>query len=88
MLGRIMELSLVGAAVALGATAPAWAAGRTELVSVGQAGPRRTACHAPAISEDGRFVAFASYATNLVPGDTNGMPDVFVRDVTAAPPSG
>src|SRR5437867_2973396 len=26
----------------------------------------------PVISADGRFVAFASYASNLVPGDTNG----------------
>lgn len=33
------------------------------------------------ISDDGRFVAFRSYATNLVPGDTNGEPDVFVKDV-------
>jgi len=32
------------------------------------------------ISVDGRYVAFASAATNLVPGDTNGLPDVFVRD--------
>ena len=34
----------------------------------------------PAISADGRFVAFNSDATNLVPGDTNGADDVFVRD--------
>ncbi|BEL06888.1 PD40 domain-containing protein [Actinoplanes sichuanensis] len=34
----------------------------------------------PAISGDGRFVAFVSYATNLVPGDTNGVEDVFVQD--------
>ena len=34
----------------------------------------------PAISADGRFVAFYSEATNLVPGDTNGASDVFVRD--------
>lgn len=33
------------------------------------------------MSSDGRFVAFASEATNLVPGDTNGMADVFVKDV-------
>jgi Tol biopolymer transport system component len=33
-----------------------------------------------AISADGRFVAFKSYASNLVTGDTNGQPDVFVRD--------
>jgi Tol biopolymer transport system component len=31
-------------------------------------------------SADGRYIAFDSYATNLVPGDTNGSPDVFVRD--------
>jgi tricorn protease-like protein len=33
-----------------------------------------------AISADGRFVAFQSYASNLVPGDTNNAPDVFVHD--------
>jgi hypothetical protein len=32
------------------------------------------------ISEGGRFVAFASNATNLVAGDTNGYMDVFVHD--------
>ena len=34
----------------------------------------------PAISADGRYVAFMSDATNLVAGDTNGMSDVFVKD--------
>ncbi|HUQ02032.1 MAG TPA: Ig-like domain-containing protein [Kofleriaceae bacterium] len=34
----------------------------------------------PSISGDGRYVAFASAASNLVPGDTNGTVDVFVRD--------
>jgi hypothetical protein len=37
----------------------------------------------PAISGDGRFVAFDSTADNLVPGDTNGTSDVFVRDLVA-----
>jgi Tol biopolymer transport system component len=32
------------------------------------------------ISFDGRYVAFSSVATNLVPGDTNGKIDVFVHD--------
>ena len=32
------------------------------------------------ISATGRFVAFASWATNLVAGDTNGVPDIFLRD--------
>ena len=31
-------------------------------------------------SADGRFVAFASYASNLVMGDTNNQTDIFVRD--------
>lgn len=35
---------------------------------------------AASISADGRFVAFTSLASNLVPGDTNGAGDVFVRD--------
>lgn len=35
-----------------------------------------------ATSADGRHVAFASFATDLVPGDTNGQLDVFVRDLT------
>jgi Tol biopolymer transport system component len=33
-----------------------------------------------AISGDGRYVAFGSDASNLVPGDTNGESDVFVYD--------
>lgn len=33
-----------------------------------------------AMTPDARFVAFSSIATNLVPGDTNGQIDVFVRD--------
>ena len=32
----------------------------------------------PSISADGRYVAFCSDASNLVPGDTNGKYDVFV----------
>lgn len=36
--------------------------------------------HYPSISADGRYVAFSSSATNLVPGDTNGEVDLFVRD--------
>ncbi|MBI3847871.1 MAG: PD40 domain-containing protein, partial [Planctomycetes bacterium] len=34
----------------------------------------------PRISDDGRFTAFSSYATNLVPNDTNSELDVFVHD--------
>jgi Tol biopolymer transport system component len=34
----------------------------------------------PALSGDGRFVAFSSSASNLVPGDTNNVDDIFVYD--------
>jgi hypothetical protein len=34
----------------------------------------------PAVSDDGRYVAFVSNCTNFVPGDGNGTYDVFVRD--------
>ena len=36
-----------------------------------------------AMTPDGRYVAFASTASNLVPGDANGIRDVFVRDLVA-----
>ncbi len=36
----------------------------------------------PSLSSDGRYVAFESYATNLVVGDTNGTSDIFVYDRT------
>lgn len=34
----------------------------------------------PSVSNNGRFVTFYSYASNLVPNDTNGSSDVFVHD--------
>ncbi len=56
-------------------------AGVTRRVSVASSGQQADGpSSAPAISADGRFVAFASAAANLVPGDTNGSTDVFVRD--------
>jgi Tol biopolymer transport system component len=36
----------------------------------------------PSLSADGRLVAFASDASNLVPGDNNGSSDIFVKDIT------
>ena len=37
---------------------------------------------AGSISSDGRYVAYESVASNLVPGDTNQLADVFVQDRT------
>ena len=53
----------------------------TQRVSVDSAGGQGNAdSYDPAISADGRYVAFRSFASNLVSGDTNGTYDVFVRD--------
>jgi len=55
--------------------------GTTERVSIGSAGEQANrGSIAPAISGDGRYVAFCSGATNLLPGDTNNAMDMFVRD--------
>jgi Tol biopolymer transport system component len=55
--------------------------GMTEQVSVDSAGLGANSFAAdPAISDDGRFVLFQSSADNLVPGDTNGTMDTFLRD--------
>lgn len=57
------------------------ATGRTSLVSVAaNGGAANFGSSYPRISWDGRFVAFASNASNLVAGDTNGSQDIFVRD--------
>ncbi|MCF7983825.1 MAG: HYR domain-containing protein [Thiohalocapsa sp.] len=56
-------------------------AGFTERVSVDSAGNESNGPSlSPAISADGRYVAFHSAASNLVPGDANGAPDVFIHD--------
>lgn len=55
--------------------------GLTERVSVpASGGESNGASQSPALSPDGRFVAFSSAASNLVAGDTNGTSDVFLRD--------
>jgi Tol biopolymer transport system component len=55
--------------------------GITELVSVDSArAPGNNSSDYPAVSGDGRYVAFVSLATNLVAGDTNLAEDIFVRD--------
>ena len=55
----------------------------TRLVSLCATGSQGSdASGYPAISGDGRWVAFASDAPNLVTGDTNGSGDIFVKDMT------
>ena len=53
-------------------------------IATGAAGAQgNEASTEPSISQDGRYVVFASLASNLVAGDTNGLFDVFLRDRTA-----
>jgi Tol biopolymer transport system component len=56
--------------------------GQTAQVSVASDGTvgNNDSMSAPSISADGRYVVFSSYATNLVPGDTNAGSDIFVHD--------
>ncbi|MEZ4590662.1 MAG: hypothetical protein R3D55_05890 [Chloroflexota bacterium] len=55
--------------------------GATSVVSVDSSGNLANAnAEYPSISGNGRFIAFQSTATNLVPNDTNGFQDVFVHD--------
>ncbi len=59
-------------------------AGATALVDVAPGGgPANGGVSGVSISGDGRHVAFESDASNLVPGDENDQPDVFVRDLDA-----
>jgi len=52
-----------------------------EMVSVDNSGVQGDdGSYNPSISSDGRYVAFTSYATNLVTGDTNTFSDVFAYD--------
>src|SRR5882724_11537409 len=59
-------------------------AGTTVRVSVGSDGRQGNGdSGSPTVSAGGRYVAFTSSASNLAPHDTNGVADVFLRDVQA-----
>ncbi|WP_083918143.1 TolB family protein [Methylosarcina fibrata] len=58
--------------------------GITQRASVDSSGTEGNGfSYEPVLSENGRYVAFSSYASNLVSGDNNGTYDVFVRDLVA-----
>lgn len=55
--------------------------GETTRITTGLAGEEADSSSLGArLSRDGRYLAFFSFATNLVPGDSNGVGDVFVHD--------
>lgn len=58
--------------------------GATVLVSVAKNGsPSTVGGFAPSVSADGRFVSFASNGNDFVDGDTNGLVDIFLRDMNS-----
>jgi hypothetical protein len=89
--GQVVAFSSAATNLVAGDTNHTWdvfvhdrATGITERVSVGSSGGEGDNTSGyynfPSISADGQIVAFQSYASNLVAGDTNGYPDVFVHD--------
>lgn len=69
-----------------GTNAPAGCAPHTELISHGaDMQPADNSSIAPQLSADGRFIAFTSWASNLVPGISGAQARVFVRDTCAGP---
>jgi hypothetical protein len=60
-------------------------AGTTTLVSLSSNGIQGTGgCGLGSLTPDGRFFVFPSDSTDLVPGDTNGFTDIFIRDLHAS----
>jgi Ca2+-binding RTX toxin-like protein len=58
--------------------------GQLILLSASAAGtPGNDGSFSPVFSADGRHVAFFSYATNLAPGGTPGMPAIFIKDIAS-----
>ena len=69
--------------------APAGCEPKTILVSPAwHGGDPNGDSRSPAISADGRFVAFASDASDLIENDTNGVSDIFLRDTCINAPEG
>lgn len=86
MTGRLLTRGFVAALLGFCLLAALWpaaasaAGGDTIRLGLGYAGQGNGDSFDEAVSADGRYVAFTSDATNLVPGDTNGKSDVFVQD--------
>ena len=57
------------------------ATGAVTLVSTGASGQGNDTSDTPSISADGTRIAFSSFASNLVTGDTNGGEDAFLKDL-------
>ncbi|MEV8596781.1 hypothetical protein [Streptomyces sp. NPDC052012] len=81
---RAASAALITGALALVSTVPAAAAPGpgTERITVSATGEQGDDhAYGPHLSADGRFAVFTAAAENLVPGDSNKLHDVFVRDL-------
>jgi len=76
-----IRLACVGAALLMLPAAGAGPGSTTRVSTATDGSQGNGSSFVPAISADGRYVAFYSDASNLVAGDTNGARDVFVRDL-------
>ena len=84
--GAFTNVYVVRRAEGYGENGTPWQFGRIALASGGMNGqPANGPSSRPSLGgtsrEAPRCVAFVSAASNLVPGDTNGKPDAFVRDL-------
>jgi len=81
-IARLVVVLAIGVVAAIAAPA-AWASqGTTLRVSVAAGGGDTSSnSNWPSASADGRYVAFSSWADNLVPNDANDNSDIFVRDL-------
>ncbi|MFI9834852.1 TolB family protein [Streptomyces sp. NPDC051913] len=77
--GIVAALLAFSATTASAAATPAPHTERLGTSPTGEQGNSYT--YGPEFSGNGRFAVFSSDASNLVPGDTNGLRDVFVRDL-------
>lgn len=85
----VTDVFIVNRAQPWGQNGTPWKAGSTKLISAGFDGsPANGPSYRPAVSGDSRHlprcVAFLSDASNLVPGDTNGVTDAFVYNLATA----
>jgi hypothetical protein len=76
-----IRAACVGAALLVLQAAGAGPGSTTRVSTATGGGQGNGSSFVPAISADGRYIAFYSDASNLVPDDTNGARDVFVRDL-------
>ena len=76
----LISLLLVFATISFAYQAPQYTTRVSTSSSGRQANSWSNIMAGQSISSNGRFIVFKSKASNLVPGDTNGRPDVFVKD--------